>query len=61
MVISYNSDGLLTEDEIENMIQSNFNSVLTIYHKPIKRYKADSKRKNRTDLLKEYLFCFEKK
>jgi len=60
ILISYNSDGLLSREEIENMLINNFNSEVTVYCKRQRRYKSDNERKNKDDLLKEYLFCFTK-
>jgi adenine-specific DNA-methyltransferase len=61
VAISYNSDGLLSADEIINLILRNFSTDCSLYVKNQKRYKSDNKRDNNISILKEYLFIFNKK
>lgn len=54
--ISYNSDGLINIDSLQDLLLSNTGvEELTIHTIPNKRYKSDSSRNNNNNLLKEYL------
>jgi adenine-specific DNA-methyltransferase len=59
ILLSYNSDGLLSVDEILS-IGNKLNIKCDLHKKEYKRYKADNNRDNRQDLLYEYLFIFIK-
>lgn len=59
VMISYNSDGLLLREEMENMLRK-FSPEIETYSKVVSRYKADNKRKNNNTELLEYLFAFKR-
>ena len=56
ILISYSSDGILSRDDIEEMVLKEFSDDIICHRKTYKRYKADNSRKNNDTLLTEYLF-----
>jgi len=60
ILISYSSDGIISCNEIENLLLK-FNNEFSKYIKGQVRYKSDNNRQNNETTLKEYLFFLEKK
>lgn len=59
ILISYSSDGLMNNKDIENLLL-NFNNEFSQYIKKQIRYKSDNNRKNNDTVLKEYLYILQK-